>query len=236
MDQNKSKENISVSKEDVIKFLKETDLKGYQSILLPFGLKTPGMDRSKSADIVFKHSVKGKSVLDIGCKHGYFCHDAIQRGASVVKGIEINDANVEIAKRIVELWNRDIEIFEGDFLEKGYNEKFDVILLLNVLHHIISPVAIMKKISKQTNELAVVEFPTILDSHTGLSSIKKTIYKLFFNNIPLIYLGSEKYHRLWYFSKSAFNNLVVNQLSLFNRIEFVSSPRKKGRTIAFCWK
>ena len=236
MDKNKSEDNITVSKEDVIKFLNTVDLKGYQSIDLPFKLKTPGMDRSKSADIVFKHSIKEKSVLDIGCKYGYFCHEALIKGASTVKGIDISDTNVEIAKKIVELWDRDIEIFEKDFLDTDFNEKFDVILLLNVLHHIISPVAVMKKISKQTNELAIIEFPTILDSHTGLSMRKKIIYKLFLKSLPLIYLGDQKYHRLWYFSEPAFNNLVIDQLSLFSQVEFVTSPRKKGRTIAFCWK
>jgi len=232
----KSEDNITVSKEDVINFLNKTDLKEYQSINLPFGLQTPGMDRSKSADIVFKHSVKDKSVLDIGCKYGYFCHEAILRGATVVNGVEISNTNVEIAKKIVELWGRDIEIIEGDFLETDLNEKFDVVLFLNVLHHIISPVSILKKVSRCTNELAVVEFPTILDSHTGLFTLKKIIYKLFFNSFPLIYLGDQKYHRLWYFSKPAFENLVIDQLSLFKRVIFASSPRKKGRTIAFCWK
>ena len=232
----KSEDNITVSKEDVINFLNKTDLKEYQSINLPFGLQTPGMDRSKSADIVFKHSVKDKSVLDIGCKYGYFCHEAILRGATEVNGVEISNTNVEIAKKIVELWGRDIEIIEGDFLEIDLNKKFDVILLLNVLHHIISPVTIMKKIAEQTKELAIIEFPTVLDSHTGLSKFRKTIYNLFFSNFPLIYLGNQKYHRLWYFSIPAFENLVIDQLSLFNHVEFVSSPRKKGRTIAFCWK
>ena len=232
----KSEDNITVSKEDVINFLNKTDLKEYQSINLPFGLQTPGMDRSKSADIVFKHSIKDKSVLDIGCKYGYFCHEAILRGATVVNGVEISNTNVEIAKKIVELWGRDIEIIEGDFLETDLNKKFDVVLFLNVLHHIISPVSILKKVSRCTNELAVVEFPTILDSHTGLFTFKKIIYKLFFNSFPLIYLGDQKYHRLWYFSKPAFENLVVDQLSLFKRVEFVDSPRKSGRIIAHCWK
>ena len=236
MDKKKSEKNINVSKEDVLKFLNETDLKGYQSIELPFGLKTPGMDRSKSADIVFKHLVKDKSVLDIGCKYGYFCHEAILRGASLVNGVEISKTNVEIAKRIVNLWGRDIEIIEGDFLETDINEKYDVVLLLNVLHHLISPVDILKKVSKCANELAIIEFPTILDDHTGLSAIKKGIYRLFFNSFPLIYLGNQKYHRIWYFSKPAFKNLVMDQLSLFKRVKFISSPRKKGRTIAFCWK
>jgi len=236
MDEIKSKDTISTSKEDIINFLNETDLKGYQSIDLPFGFKTSGMDRSKSADIIFKHSVENKSVLDIGCKYGYFCHEALVKGASTVTGIEISSANVEIAKKIVELWGRDIEIIEGDFLETNFNEIFDVVLLLNVLHHILSPVSILKKVSKCANELVIVEFPTILDSHTGLSIIKKVMYNLFFNSFPLIYLGNQKYHRLWYFSKLAFKNLVINQLSLFKHIEFVGSPRKKGRTIAFCWK
>ena len=236
IDKNKSEYNVTVSREDIINFLNETDLKEYQSIDLPFGLKTPGMDRSKSADIVFKYSVKDKSVLDIGCKYGYFCHEALLKGASVVNGVEISGTNVDIAKKIVELWGRDIEIIEVDFLVTDFHEKFDVVLMLNVLHHIISPVTIMKKISNQTNELAIIEYPTILDSHTGLSIIKKTIYKLFFNNFPFIYLGSKKYHRLWYFSELAFKNLVIDQLSLFKQIEFMPSPRKKGRTIAFCWK
>ena len=232
----KSKVSSKIVKEDVIQFLNETDLKGYQSIELPFGLKTPGMDRSKSADIIFRHSIENKSILDIGCKYGYFCHDAVQRGASVVKGIEISEANVEIAKKIVEFWDRNIEIIKGDFLEYEFNQKFDVVLLLNVLHHLISPVNSLKKISKYTNELAVIEFPTILDKHTGLSIIREKFFKLFFHNLPLIYLGDEKYHRLWYFSELAFKNLVIDQLSLFKQVEFMPSPRKKGRTIAFCWK
>jgi len=231
-----NKEILTASKQNVEKFLIETKFGGYQSIDLPYNLKTPGMDRSESAKKVFKYSVENKSLLDIGCKYGYFCHDAVIRGASVVKGIEINNTNVEIAKRIVELWGRDIEIIEGDFLETDFNDKFDIVLLLNVLHHLISPVSSLKKVSKSANELAIIEFPTLLDNHTGSSIIKKTIYKLVFKSFPLIYLGNHKYHRLWYFSKPAFNNLVIDQLSLFKRVEFVDSPRKSGRVIAYCWK
>ena len=231
-----NKENIIVDVKDVIRFINDTEFKGYQSINLPFGLKTPGMDRSKTADIIFKYAVKDKSVLDIGCKYGYFCHEAIIRGANIVDGVEISPENVEIAKKIVKLWNRNINIIEGDFLEKDINKKYDVVLFLNVLHHIISPVAVMQKIADKTQELAIIEFPTILDNHTGLSSVKKIIYKMFFNKFPLTYLGKEKYHRLWYFSEKAFTNLVIEQLSIFQNVEFFISPRKKGRVIAFCWK
>ena len=229
---NKSK----LTKKDVIHFLNTSNLQKYQSIELPFNLKTPGLDRSKSANIVFKYLIENKSVLDIGCKYGYFCHEALLRGASKVTGVEINKDNVNIARKIVGMWNRDIAIVEGDFLKTKLNQSFDTVLFLNVIHHISSPVEILKKISKFTNELLVVEFPTILDKHTGLNKIKNVLYRLFFSKYPLAYIGNSQYHRVWYFSKPAFKNLIINQLSLFKKIEFIDSPRKKGRVIAFCWK
>ena len=236
MDNDSNPKNTDISKQDIIQFLNETDLGGYQSIDLPFGLKTPGMDRSKTADIIFKYPIKDKTILDIGCKYGYFCHEALLRGAAVVKGIEINDENSKIANKITEFWGRDIEIINGDYLELNNLQNFDITLLLNVIHHIESPVSILNKISNQTKELAIIEFPSILDDQTKLSSFKKMDYNFFLKKTPLIYLGNKKYHRIWYFSKEAFKNLVIHQLTIFKRVEFLPSPRKSGRYIAFCWK
>lgn len=231
-----NKRNAVARKQDVINFIENTEFKGYQAIDLPYGLKTPGMDRSKTANVIFKRSIEGKSILDIGCKYGYFCHEAFARGASLVKGIEISDENSKIANEIIKLWGRDIDIINEDFSNVGSMQKFDIILLLNVLHHVNSPTAVMQKISEHTKELAIVEFPSVLDSQTGLSKFKKILYRYFFNKDSLIYLGEEKYHRTWYFSKKAFENLVINQLSLFKNVEFIPSPRKYGRYIAYCWK
>jgi 2-polyprenyl-3-methyl-5-hydroxy-6-metoxy-1,4-benzoquinol methylase len=236
MNKNNTINKSKLKKEDVADFLKNTNLQNYQSIELPFNLRTPGLDRGASADIIFKYSVENKTVLDIGCKYGYFCHEAVLKGALSVTGVEINKDNVEISKKIISMWNRDIEIIEGDFLKTRLDQKFDIVLFLNVIHHVISPVEILKKISKCTNELMIVEFPTILDKHTGLNGVQNIIYRLLFSKYPLAYIGSEQYHRAWYFSRSAFKNLLISQLSLFRRIEFVDSPRKKGRVIAFCWK
>lgn len=222
--------------EDVKKFLNETEFNGYQSIELPYGLKTPGMDRSKSADFVFKYPIKNKSVLDVGCKYGYFCNEALRRGAKRVTGIEISNENVKIARKIVELWNRNIEIQLKDFLDFNSSEKYDIVLFLNVLHHIVSPTLALKEISEIAKELAIVEFSTIFDRHTGFSKIQKFFLNFLFKKTPFAFVGSRRYHRIWYFSKASFINLVVNQLELFRKVEFIKSPRKKGRLIAFCWK
>ena len=162
--------------------------------------------------------------------------EAISRGASEVKGIEISSENAKIAKKIIELWGRNIEIINDDFSNVTKIQKFDITLFLNVIHHTISPASVMEKISKHTRELAIVEFPSVMDSQTLLSKLEKIIYNYFLSDASLIYLGNEKYHRTWYFSKKAFENLVIKQLSLFKRVEFVPSPRKYGRFIAYCWK
>jgi len=222
--------------DEVKKFLSEIDFHGYQSLELPYGLKTPGMDRSKSADFVFTYSIKNKSVLDVGCKYGYFCHEALLRGANKVTGIEINNENVKIARKIVELWNRDIEIQCKDFMDINSSEKYDVVLFLNILHHILNPIESIDHLTKITREMMIVEFSTLLDVQTNFSNIQRFLLKTFFKKTSLAYIGSKEYHRIWYFSKKSFMNLYVDQMKLFKKIEFVKSPRKKGRLIAFCWK
>ena len=113
--------------------------------------------------------------------------------------------------------------------------RYDVVLFLNVLHHLISPVEAMKNLAQVANELLIVEFPTLLDIQTSMNLISRTIYKIFLSKSPLVYIDSRQYHRVWYFSKKAFVNLFVEQMKLFKKVEFQPSPRKKGRLIAYCW-
>jgi len=225
-----------VLKNEVLQFLEGTKFSRYQSIELPYGLKTPGMNRQKSADLVFRYPVKDKSVLDIGCKYGYFCHEALKRGACEITGVEISDHNASVAKRIAELWNRKIEIRNTDFMSIPDSQKYDVVLFLNVMHHMLSPVLVMKKLNSIAREIVIVEFPTLFDRHTGFSMVKKVLLKTLFDREPIMYMGDKRYHRTWYFSKDAFLNLFKKQLNLFKKIDFENSPRKKGRLIAYCWK
>ena len=232
---NKS-QKTNVAKTDVEKFLKDTKLKSYQSIKLPYGLKTPGMDRSNSAELVFKYPIDDKSVLDIGCKYGYFCHEAMKRGANQVVGVEISENNYKIAKKIIEFTNLEIQFQNTDFMLLPESPRYDIVLFLNILHHILNPIQAMKKLSNLANEMVVIEFSAIFDNHTKFTLIQKGLLRLFFMKVPFSYIGNQKYHRVWYFSKDAFINLFVNQMSLFKRIEFEKSPRKRGRFIAYCWK
>jgi len=59
------------SEEQVKTMLQETSF-SYQNIQLPYGLSTKGANRSSTAKQIFPDDMTGKSVIDIGCKQGFF--------------------------------------------------------------------------------------------------------------------------------------------------------------------
>jgi len=224
------------SLEDVKEFLRRSEFDGYMAVDLPYGLKVPGPDLSETANAIFKYPIIGKSVLDVGCRYGCFCHHAILRGAVKAIGIEIVKERADIAREISRLWGRNITILCQDLNEVADSARYDVTLFLNLLHHLISPVEAVGKLARITNEMIIVEFATLFSPQTKMNLISRILYRVFSSNLPLAYIGSRKYHRTWYFSKSAFVNLFVKQMNLFRSVEFRVSPRKKGRMLAYCWR
>lgn len=220
---------------EVERFLATMKLEAYQRIELPHGLSTEGRDRSRGVEAVFRHSVRDRSVLDVGCKYGYFCHAALQRGASRVKGIDIEPGNIEITREIARLWNRPIETELVDLFAMR-TDPFDVVLCLNVLHHVTDPVAMLRQLAALTRERLVLEFATPFDHQTRLGGWLGTLLRPLIRSEPLIYVGDRKYHRVWYFSGRALQNLLVEHLGLFNRVELAESPQWQGRMLAHCWK
>src|SRR5471030_2176904 len=72
----------------------------------------------------------GRSFLDVGCNEGFFCGEALKRGASRAVGI---DANASLLIRARERFP------EADFVhsswEKFPDEKFDVVLFASAIHY-----------------------------------------------------------------------------------------------------
>jgi 16S rRNA G966 N2-methylase RsmD len=118
----------------------------YQKFVLPGGIETSGFDRSATANAIFDFDVTGKSLLDIGARHGYYCMEAKKRGAGHVVGVEESKRRCEVARAIQKLFGyADCEFIAGRFPDvfKGIMPKmrmrdgmFDVVLLLNVVHHL----------------------------------------------------------------------------------------------------
>jgi SAM-dependent methyltransferase len=123
-------------------------------------------ERERLDYILSKIDVREKTIVDIGGNSGYFTFELIDAGAKQVRYYEGNPVHVDfvkLASKILEVENRLlINNKYFSFEDELKNEKQDIILLLNVLHHIgddygcstISLEKAKKEIIRQLNSLA----------------------------------------------------------------------------------
>ena len=116
------------SREEVERFLRETEPSGYMAVPLPHGLAIPGNDRARNVERVFSGGVRGKRVPDIGTYYGFYPIEAMERGAAEAVGIEQDEGRYKTARRIAELWGGRHRIERGRVEELAAGEKFDLVL------------------------------------------------------------------------------------------------------------
>ncbi len=73
------------------------------------------------------------TVLDIGCGNGFLTYDVAQKAGSVT-AIDLNQDNIEFARRNFNRAN--IEYICGDATKVNFGEKFNVVILSNLLEHL----------------------------------------------------------------------------------------------------
>lgn len=220
-----------------IRYVIENNHFCYQAIKLPNGQLTAGQDRSQSRDIIFYtyiKDVKGKSLLDVGCSYGYFSFEAEKRGAARVLAIEADESAYLGCNILKEIFGSKIEIMHKDIFCESFEEKFDIILLLNVLHDLKEPMRALRKLADLCNQTLIIEFRTITDikfqSTLGNQEIPID------NTLPLIGVGNTTNWSFFYFSEEALRRLLVTRDKLFSSVEFAQSPMSPYRKIAVCRK
>ena len=95
-------------------------------------------ERERLSFIKSKLNIAGKKVLDIGCNTGYILFDLLDSGASDVTGYEGKLLCAEFLNKAIELFGEEKRFhFYNRYYEfNKINEVFDIIVLLNVLHHV----------------------------------------------------------------------------------------------------
>jgi len=238
------------SRTEVEEFLATTAFDGYQAVALPHGLEVPGIERHGRLNQVLGDRVAGKSVLDVGTNYGVFAYEAVCRGAARAVGLERDAARADVARRICELHGRPYEIRQGAVEDLEDSERFDVVLLLNVLHHLNDPIAVMRRVVSVCREMVIVEFCLPDDPEylvdlvarrgsgsraawwaaRGLSRLLRPAVAW----LPLMAVGSRPYHRTFYFSERAFRTLFTVHHPLFEHVEVEPSVTGQRRAVAFC--
>ncbi len=225
------------SKQQIEKILQDERF-AYQRINLPFGLHTRGRDRSRTRDLIFRESLTGKSVLDVGSAIGYFCFEAEARGATRVLGVERNEERFRQACLLKQIIGSRVEFLQCDILQHPLEEKFDYVCLLNVLHHLDEPIRAIHLLAPLAREMLIIEFPTIEDA-----KFRKTTRIRFpkhYDRLPLMGVSSKKGTsqkpdggQTFVFTPPALIRILQDHQPLFREVEIIESP-VLGRKIALC--
>jgi ubiquinone/menaquinone biosynthesis C-methylase UbiE len=89
------------------------------------------------------HINKDSRILDIGCRTGIFLLFLKKNGFENVKGIEIHDKSVEIAKK------RGLDAYNGDAHKLPFKDNsFDAISCTQVIEHAYNPQTVLKEMSR----------------------------------------------------------------------------------------
>lgn len=129
-----------------------------------------------------------KSVLDIGCNIGAYCIECKKRNAVKVIGIEPNNEWRWIAIGIADELKLDIK-YDRNYLS---TTKFDLVLLLSVLHLVENPQKILDDAWNLTEKLLIVEINDRLQEkkiklpidkcYYGKSKDNRSVYHFIKNN------------------------------------------------------
>lgn len=218
-------------------YVAKEDLR-YQSFSAAGG-KTAGHDRSYLLPLAFGDDIAGASVLDIGSYLGYFCVQALKRGAATATGMEPDAESVRHARKLAEFEGVAPRYLEGDFEEWDFGgERFDVVLCLNVLHHMFDAVGAINKIKRLARRRVILEFAS--PSPRDLLSRSLNPFAMVANLLPAIVLGEARHHtdiasRSFLFTAKAMRVLFDMHTAAFEPVEIRKSPFK-GRQLLIARK
>lgn len=94
----------------------------------------------------------GDAVLDIGCGNGALSFD-IAKKAKKVTGIDLSKENIKFAKE--NFYKENIEYIHGDAIKNLPAERFDAVILSNILEHIKNRTDFLSKIKELAPKILI---------------------------------------------------------------------------------
>ncbi|NLS08145.1 methyltransferase domain-containing protein [Rhizobium sp. P32RR-XVIII] len=183
----------------------------YQKLTLPRGVTSVNRTyghvsegRVKTFNILRDRTLAGRSVLDIGCATGDFLLRYERYGASALMGIELNHMRWSAAVAVAKLLHSRAEIRLENFLTAPISQKYDDVLILNVLHHVPDFKTFLAKAVEATGDRLIIEYPTLADNlFQRLMPVEGD-----FEQLPVVGVSSYKVDQTFVFTEAALSRLV----------------------------
>lgn len=211
----------------------------YQRIELPHGLSTGGHDRSVTAKRIFPADMSGKTVLDVGCSLGYYCFEALGRGAERAVGMELDADRLRKARLLADCLGAEADFRMWDIERDGMDERFDDVLCLNLLHHLKDPIAALDKLIGLTRERLILEVAS-LGRHDRRKVDISAVTGFFLKRAPVILVGragtqGRRQVQKFFMTPQAIETLLMHHRGMFARVDIMPSEHK-DRFIAIAHK
>ncbi len=144
-------------------------------------------EQNNSWSQAYKYVPEGSRVLDVGCSSGNFGHVLIQEKKCEVVGLDIDKADVARAKTVLsQALIRNIE--RDDVTDLG---KFDIVMFIDVLEHLMDPVAVLAKVKEVLKPSGRIVFSIPNMAHI---SVRLQLLKGFFEYTPIGVLDRTHLH------------------------------------------
>jgi SAM-dependent methyltransferase len=182
-----------------------------------------GVSRSKrSATLgrILQMPLAGKAVLDIGCAEGAASLSAARMGARVT-GLEPRASRLTKARAIADATGSSVVLHEttlDDFDAPA--RAFDVVLALNVVHHVLDPFAFLDRAAQLTSSHLVLEYPGVSDP-----KFRRTVDEPSpADSLPFVGVSTAAEGQTFVFSPTSLERYLVGHLGVFRHHEVVASP------------
>ena len=220
------------SKDEIEQFIATEKLR-YQKIDLPYGLSTRGTKREEICKLAFAGGVDGRSVLDIGSYLGYFCLRALEEGAASAHGLEIDPDKIRQANILADIKRLSPTYDTVDFEIEEIGRRYDIVLALNILHHLFDPVGALQKLARITDEKLVLEVASLNPRDARKIGIG-FFRRLFIARMPLIFVAPgipESKRRTnvqkFFFTPRAVKRILNDHTNLFVSVKVFPSTFKQ---------
>jgi SAM-dependent methyltransferase len=102
--------------------------------------------------------VRGRSVLDLGCGDGAYSLEIARAGARRVLGLDAAPRAVQLAReRAKAAGLPQLEFAVADICALALGERFDVVVMRGVLHHLPDPAGAVKAAARSATRMVILE-------------------------------------------------------------------------------